>query len=225
MKTLFIATGNAHKIAEIQSILGDRFEYHSLRDFPDAPNPVEDAETFAGNAKIKSKSLAAWLILNRRIESGGSAVLADDSGLEVRTLAWAPGAHSARFAALDSGKAGNSADSENNAKLLRLLGCVPHDCRHARFRCVLALTILKSPYSTQPTDLVLEAQTQCFEGRCEGRIDLQASGVGGFGYDPLFIPDGYDHSFAELGSDVKNKLSHRARALEQLKCSGILHAD
>jgi XTP/dITP diphosphohydrolase len=155
-------------------------------------------------------------------------VLADDSGLEVDALGGAPGVHSARFAALDSGGADNSPDRANNAKLLRLLEDVPAARRTARFRCVLALRRMFLPPATNisPSDPVGRrsrgaapgsAETVLFEGVCAGRISLQPAGGGGFGYDPLFIPDGCVQSFAELGEAVKNSLSHRALALEQLR--------
>jgi XTP/dITP diphosphohydrolase len=142
---------------------------------------------------------------------GQFLVLADDSGLEVDALGGAPGVHSARFAALDSGKPGHLSDAANNAKLLLLLKEVPAGKRTARFRCVMALarTDLKSGSS----DL------QLFEGVCEGRIGFEPRGQNGFGYDPLFGPDGFEESFAELGEEIKNRLSHRARALEKLKAA------
>ncbi len=214
--SIAIATGNRHKVDEIQSILGPRVDCRSLGDFPMAPTPVENAETFAGNAGIKAICLSHWLVENLPWSERPSFVLADDSGLEVRTLAWAPGVHSARFAALDDGRVGNASDGENNAKLIRLLATVPANQRQARFRCVLAWT----PVATVPTGADpatwLRAQTQHFEGRCEGRIAEKGSGARGFGYDPLFIPEGFGISFAELGEAVKNRISHRARALTQL---------
>jgi XTP/dITP diphosphohydrolase len=148
-------------------------------------------------------------------------VLADDSGLEVDALKGGPGVHSARFAALDTGKAGNSPTADNNAKLLRLLAGVPREKRTARFRCVMALTPV---LSTQPENASpvcqadeFELQTQLFEGTCEGRIGFAEQGRGGFGYDPLFVPDGYEQTFGELPEEVKNRLSHRARALAKLR--------
>jgi XTP/dITP diphosphohydrolase len=136
-------------------------------------------------------------------------VIADDSGLEVDALNGAPGVHSARFAALDSAKSGNTPDADNNAKLLRLLKNVPPEKRTARFRCVIALAETHPPSST--------LHPQIFDGTCEGRIIFDPRGNNGFGYDPLFVPDGFEPTFAELGEDVKNKLSHRAQALEKLK--------
>jgi XTP/dITP diphosphohydrolase len=173
-------------------------------------------------------------------------VLADDSGLEVDALGGQPGVHSARFAAgaanspdalASSGTAtvsvasvgvspaesvrrrtspmgqqnediardhANSPDAANNAKLLRLLEGIPHEKRTARFRCVLALAAPGGP-------------VRLFEGACEGRIALAPAGARGFGYDPLFVPEGCDRSFAELGDEVKNNISHRARALAALR--------
>jgi XTP/dITP diphosphohydrolase len=147
-------------------------------------------------------------------------VLADDSGLEVDALNGAPGVHSARFAAVDALQDGNTPDADNNAKLLRLLRDVPAETRTARFRCVLALTpVVSEPVaSASPVCYAGEApQTQIFDGACEGRIDFAPSGHGGFGYDPLFIPNGYKQSFAELGASVKDRISHRAQALGKLK--------
>jgi len=209
MTTLLIATRNTHKVGEIRTILGDRFRYLTLSDYPSAPSVIEDATTFAGNATKKAVELARWL---------GSAiphpafVLADDSGLEVDALGGAPGVHSARFAAQDSSHAGNSPDADNNAKLLRLLKDVPMEKRTARFHCVIALVEVQSPKSKVHNP-------QLFDGVCEGRIDFAPRGKGGFGYDPLFMPDGFTQSFAELGEVGKNKLSHRAKALAQLKAA------
>ena len=137
MTTLLIATRNAHKVGEIQAILGAEFRCLTLKEFPAAPPVVEDAETFAGNATKKAVELAKWLTTIPRPASSIQFVLADDSGLEVDALNGAPGVHSARFAALD--KTENSKDSDNNAKLLRLLKGVPLEKRTARFRCVIAL--------------------------------------------------------------------------------------
>src|SRR5262249_52362438 len=148
-------------------------------------------------------------------------VLADDSGLEVDALRGAPGVHSARFAATDSRTAANSLDSANNAKLRRLLKDVPWEKRTARFRCLIACTPLvrPEPRGSSPVCYAdeLELRTEIFDGACEGHIALAPAGTGGFGYDPLFIPVGFEKSFAELGEDIKNRLSHRAKALEKLK--------
>ncbi len=225
MVTLLIATRNLHKLGEIRAILGEEFRYLTLDDLPNPPEVVEDAGTFAGNATKKAVALARWLTERRgggRGAGGGEVyVLADDSGLEVDALGGAPGVHSARFAALDTGRTGNSSTTENNAKLLRLLRDVPLDKRTARFRCAVALTPVLRPES-QPASPVcyadeVEMQTEMFDGACEGRIGFVPRGEGGFGYDPLFIPEGHEATFAELGEEVKNQMSHRGKALTRLK--------
>jgi XTP/dITP diphosphohydrolase len=207
MPVLFLATGNSHKIDEVRSILGPEFTVLSQRDTTARFEIPETGDTFEDNAALKAMTWAAYLRMdtcNMNVEF----VLADDSGLEVDALQGAPGIHSARFAAIDSGAPGNSPDAENNAKLLRLLNPFPDAERSARFRCVLALVPVAAP---------VPAEVLHFSGSCPGRIQRQPAGCGGFGYDPLFIPDGYSASFAELGPEIKNRLSHRARALEQLQ--------
>ena len=143
--------------------------------------------------------------------------MADDSGLEVDALDGAPGVHSARFAALD--KSENTPDADNNTKLLRLLGDIPAEKRTARFRCVIALVAVPPGQigSASPACYAEEFEPQLFGGACEGRIIFAPRGQNGFGYDPLFVPDGFEKTFAELDNDVKNHLSHRARALEKLR--------
>ncbi len=158
----------------------------SLRDVPGAPDVVEDGETFEANAIKKAQSLA---------DLTGGWALADDSGLEVDALGGAPGVYSARFA----GEHGN--DTANNRLLLEKL--TDQTDRAARFVCVLALC--------HPTET-----PRIFRGECEGRIALSSSGTGGFGYDPLFVPVGHRESFAALGPELKQKISHRARALALL---------
>lgn len=230
MITLLIATRNQHKVQEIQAILGEGFRCLTLNDFPNAPQVVEDAPTFAGNATKKAVQLAEWLSRNaecgtRNPEPGTrnpeTFVLADDSGLEVDALNAAPGVFSARFAAMDGSEDGNSPDTDNNAKLLRLLKEVPAERRTARFRCVIALApvLPPGPDVASPVCYTSETElgTKLFEGACEGRIDFAPHGEGGFGYDPLFIPNGHDSSFAELSATVKNQISHRARALARLQ--------
>lgn len=206
MTTIVLATRNAHKVAEVRRILGGDVRLISQLDFPDAPAMAEDAATFAGNASKKAEGFAAWLAAHPQAASLDRPffVLADDSGLEVDALGGAPGVHSARFAADDAQGTANSSDAANNARLLQLLAGVPPERRTARFRCVLALA-------------ARDKVTLLFEGACEGRISLSPGGAGGFGYDPLFVPEGYSQSFAELGEEVKNKISHRARALDQLR--------
>jgi XTP/dITP diphosphohydrolase len=217
MVKLLISTRNDHKTKEIQAMLGAGFQCYTLKSYPDAPEVIEDAGTFAGNAAKKATELAAWLGRGLPLESEGvpDFVLADDSGLEVDALGGAPGVHSARFAAMDSGAKGNSNDADNNAKLLRLLKDVPSAKRTARFRCVIAL--VQMPGLGGQANLPV----QMFDGACEGRIDFAPRGQGGFGYDPLFVPSGFELSFAELGETAKNQISHRAKALEKLR---IAHA-
>src|SRR5213592_4771862 len=230
MTRLVVATRNGHKLQEIRAILGQRFHFLALNDFPDAPEPVEDADTFAGNAMKKAIELAQWLATHSILDLRPSAVfvLADDSGLEVDALAGAPGVYSARFAAGGGSAVGlaasltrDSADSDNNAKLLRLLNEVPWENRTARFRCVLALTPVLTTTQAGSSPVCYaeecELQTELFEGVCDGRIGFALRGRGGFGYDPIFIPDGHEQSFAGLGEEVKNRISHRAKALAKLR--------
>ena len=200
---IIIASANAHKAEEIQALLGPEFLCRTLRDFPDAPEVEEDAATFAGNAVKKALTLVNWLKQSEDHTEGW--VLADDSGLEVDALDGAPGVLSARYAATER-QPGNSPDERNNAKLLlELKGRAAHH-RAARFRCVIALA--QAGQYNQP---------KIFNGTCEGRIEEAARGKNGFGYDPLFVPDGHEQTFGELGESVKSQLSHRSAALRQLK--------
>src|SRR5260370_4658077 len=233
MITLCLATRNPHKAEEIRAIIGAEFRYLTLNELPTAPAVMEDAGTFAGNATKKAVELAKAVAdlqrpkakgqrPNSKVESSSHVfVLADDSGLEVDALKGTPGVNSARFAALESGKRGTAPDVENNAKLLRLLKDVPFEKRTARFRCVLALTPVISAEPANASPLCYaedpELQTELFEGTCEGRIALAPRGASGVGYDPLFIPLRHEETFAELGEEVKNRLSHRAKALAKLK--------
>ena len=197
MPTLLIASRNVHKAEEIAAILGDDFSVQTLAKFPASPEVVEDGDTFAANAVKKATEIADWLGFQARPD----LVLADDSGLKVDALDGAPGIHSARYAGGDD----NAPDVANNAKLLRELADVPEDNRGAQFHCVLALVALGQV-----------AEVRTFEGICRGRIAQAEGGQGGFGYDPLFVPDGHELSFAELGRKVKNAISHRAQALAKL---------
>ena len=226
MITLVLATRNAHKVEEIRAILGQAYACLSLKDFPNAPEVIEDAGTFAGNATKKAIALGGWIVKpnnSRQAErhTQDLYVLADDSGLEVDALHGAPGVHSARFAALDTGRPGNSSDAQNREKLLRLLQDVPAARRTARFRCVLALAPVPELQKKNSSPVCyadeLELATELFEGTCDGRIGFAPRGHGGFGYDPLFMPQSYGQTFAELSERVKNELSHRAQALAKLK--------
>jgi XTP/dITP diphosphohydrolase len=187
-RELVLATRNRHKVAEISAILGPDFRLTTLEMYPEAPEVEEDGATFSANAGKKALTIA------QNLERWA---LADDSGLVVEALSGAPGVYSARYA-------GETAtDAENNARLLAALSGVPEAGRRAQFVCVIA--------AATPRGLKVEAV-----GRCPGRIAVAGQGDGGFGYDPLFIPDGYDCSFAELPPEEKNRISHRARALRQL---------
>ncbi len=181
---ILIASRNAHKIQEIREIFDlPGVEWVSTAEFPDLHDVVEDGDTFEANAIKKAVELAT---------ATGLWALADDSGLEVAALGNAPGVYSARYA----GEPCNHAN--NNAKLLRELASQTD--RSARFRCVAALS-----------DPVGRVET--VSGSCPGRIIEALRGAKGFGYDPLFVPDGYEATFAEMGNEQKNKLSHRGRAL------------
>ena len=184
---LLIATRNAHKLAEFRQILcAPGIELVGADEVPGLPaDVVEDAPTFEGNALLKARALA---------QAGHCWTMADDSGLEVDALGGEPGVHSARYA----GPGACAAD--NNAKLLRALQGVTN--RKARFRCVLALC---AP----------DGRAWTVDGRCEGRILEHPRGDRGFGYDPLFIPDGQERTFAELPAETKNQLSHRGQALRK----------
>jgi XTP/dITP diphosphohydrolase len=228
--TLLIATRNAHKVGEICAILGDGFRLRTLDHFPGAPQVIEDANTFAGNASRKAVELARWLSITPPVSGQPCPdyVLADDSGLEVDALGGAPGVHSARFSALETGQPANSPDADNNRKLLRLLTGVPLERRRARFHCVVALTlVVRDKVENAPPVCYadeFEMRTELFDGICEGRILFEPRGRGGFGYDPLFVPEGCDGTFAELAEATKNQISHRAKALHKLKSALMTRA-
>ncbi len=224
MMNFVIATRNRHKVEEIKAVLGEDHEYFTLADFQDAPKVDEDRDTFAGNASKKAIELGAWLCQRAHPpERLPLYVLADDSGLEVDALDGAPGVYSARFAASDGGAAGNSSDAANNAKLLRLLGPAPAERRSARFHCVIAVVQVSAAWSSSglPGEMrcVTQPDARCFDGVCEGRILFEPRGSAGFGYDPLFLPTGSERSFAELGEEVKNRISHRAHALAKVRAA------
>lgn len=193
---LFIATCNEHKVDELQTCLAKAtlpIEIFSARAVGGMPEIDENAGSFVGNARLKAEALAERL----RVQGLHGWVLADDSGLEVDALNGAPGIYSARYAGHQS------TDSDNNSKLLSALQGIPFEKRQARFRCCLVLLgPNEGPY--------------VFEGTCEGHILETPDGQHGFGYDPLFQPVGYNQSFARLGSEIKNQISHRAKAFQAL---------
>ena len=189
MKIVF-ATNNKNKLSEIRSILGGKIEILSLADINCHADIPETADTLEGNALQKA---------NYVYEHFHLPVFADDTGLEVDALGGEPGVHSARYAEE------TDHDSEANmAKLLRKLE--GNDMRSAHFRTVIALIEIVDG----------KPQTKCFEGRVEGSITTGRRGAEGFGYDPIFVPEGFSETFAQLGLDVKNTISHRARAVKLL---------
>jgi len=185
---LLLATRNKDKLKELRVLLKDLpLEVVSAGDVRGLPEVEEDAPTVRDNAAKKAVEMA---------RASKKLTLADDTGLEVDALDGAPGVRSARFA-------GDKATyHENNKELLRHLDGVPMDKRTARFRCVVAIADEQGLY-------------ECVEGICNGVIIEAERGGGGFGYDPLFIPDGQTRTFGELSPDVKNRISHRAKALEK----------
>lgn len=191
MRIVF-ATNNTHKLEEIRAILGHSHDILSLNDIQCHADIPETADTLEGNALQKARYV--W-------DHYHLSVFADDTGLEVDALGGAPGVYSARYA----GGAGHDSEA-NMAKLLRELH--GHTDRTARFRTVIALILADGSDKGFSEHL--------FEGKVEGRIATERQGSEGFGYDPLFVPDGYDESFAQLGTAVKNRISHRARAVARL---------
>ena len=190
-RRIIVATGNSGKLREIAELYADLpCRLVSMREFWNADFDIEEnGGTFYENACIK----ADWVYRVSNIWS-----LADDSGLSVDALGGAPGVRSARFA----GEPGDTA--ANNRKLLEMLGRIPPEERTARFTCCAVLRI--------------DAQTLLHaEAHCEGHIIGEARGGGGFGYDPLFVPDGFDRTFAELSSEEKHRISHRGKAMRQLR--------
>jgi XTP/dITP diphosphohydrolase len=188
---LIVATRNAHKTREIAQILGSALAVQDLTIHPEISKIAENGASFEENAKLKAIAVSKQL---------PGLVIADDSGLEVEALGGAPGIHSARYA----GK--NASDNEKIAKLLGELAEVDAkgDRRRARFRCVLAVAREGQVLGT-------------FEGVIEGEIAERSRGSHGFGYDPVFVPDGFEETFAELPEELKNSVSHRAKAIRRLQ--------
>jgi len=188
---IVLATRNKKKVEEIRRITADLpINVLSLDDFPDCPETVEDRDTFEGNAVKKAVEAA---------QCTGKIALADDSGLEVSALGGAPGVYSARYAT--DAESGN--DPKNYRKLLHDLTHIPPQERGARFVCCLALAYP-------------DGRTRTFFGYAKGRIGHEPRGKKGFGYDPVFLPESYDRTFAEMTAEEKDGLSHRGKALEKL---------
>ena len=200
MKIVF-ATNNPNKLQEIRDILGERFEIVSLQDIGCHEDIPETGETLQENALLKAKYVA---------EHYGLDCFADDTGLEVEALHGAPGVHSARYA--------EGTDHNSEANMQKLLHELQDkENRKARFRTVIAL--LQHPKNQQEENVenaFTTPEIHYFEGRIDGIIAKEKRGNAGFGYDPLFIPNGYQQSFAELGETIKNHISHRAQAVEKL---------
>ena len=185
-RTVVFATNNQHKLEEVRTILGDHFEVRSLEDVGCRTDIPETGNTFRENALQKAQFVKKFY---------GFDCFADDSGLEVEALGGAPGVHSARYASEEGH------DSKANmAKLLTELDGVEN--RRANFRTVIAF--------------VTDDSVHYFEGKVDGKILAERRGEGGFGYDPLFLPDGYDKTFAEMSADEKNSISHRGQAVKKL---------
>jgi XTP/dITP diphosphohydrolase len=187
---LVVATRNTHKTREIQHILGPEFRLRDLEAHPEVSEIRESGRSFEENAKLKALAASRHL---------PALVIADDSGLEVDALGGAPGIYSARYAGA------NATERDKIDKLLRQLERVraTDDRRRARFRCVVALARNTTLLGT-------------FEGIVEGRIANEVRGDYGFGYDPIFIPEGFEQTFGELPKEVKNAISHRAQAIRAL---------
>lgn len=186
---LLVATGNAGKLREIKRLLeGAEIDIVGLDEIENAPDVIEDGDTFTANARKKAVEMARF---------SGLLTLADDSGLVVDALDGKPGVHSARYA----GRQGD--DQANNAKLLQQMESVPDEQRQAAFCCVMALA--------QP-----DGDCRTFEGRIAGLIMRGERGCDGFGYDPLFMVPEYGKTTAELPLDIKNRISHRGMALRQV---------
>jgi XTP/dITP diphosphohydrolase len=190
MQQLIVATRNRNKTREIQQILGPKFELRDLTAYPEISEIVESGKSFEENAKLKAIAVSKEL---------SGLVIADDSGLEVAALDGAPGIYSARYAG------DKATDKENINRLLGELGRIgaQRDQRRARFRCVLALARNGQMLGT-------------FEGIADGAIVDQPRGSRGFGYDPIFVPNGFEQTFAELPVELKNRISHRAQAIRAL---------
>ncbi len=189
MTLLWISTTNQNKLNEFRNILGDAIEIHSVGELNYYSAPPETGKTFEDNARIKAKTLKAL--------RSGVWVVADDSGLEVEGLGGLPGVHSARYAG------DKASDKENVAKLLKMLQIRSPVNRKAAMLCTLVA------YAPGGTEHVIH-------GTIHGQISLTARGQTGFGYDPIFVPDGQDQTYAELGPAAKNQTSHRAQAIREL---------
>lgn len=192
MMEIVFATNNLHKLGEISAMLSDNFKILGLKELDISEEIPEDHDTLEENASQK-----AWFIYRRT----GRSCFADDTGLEVDSLGGAPGVYSARYSRMGDRVFPDLPPAEGNIKKL-LLEMDGLSSRSARFRTVIAL--------------IVDGIEHRFEGVCEGSISELATGLDGFGYDPVFVPDGYSKSFAEMDLDEKNRISHRAKAVQAL---------
>ena len=192
MKLVF-ASNNKHKLSEVRQILPEQVEVVSLKDVGCVQKIEETGTTLEENSLLKANAVWEWLDKNRLLSSV-DGVFADDTGLEIAALGGAPGVRTARWAGDEA------CDMNNRQKALREL--MGKEDRSARFRTVVSL--------------IVQGKTQQVEGVVNGRIALQEEGNGGFGYDPVFVPEGYEKTFASLPTEVKNAISHRGRAMEKL---------
>lgn len=192
MKLVF-ASNNKHKLSEVRQILPEQVEVVSLKDVGFVQEIEETGATLEENSLLKANAVWEWLDKNRLLGSV-DGVFADDTGLEIAALGGAPGVRTARWAGDEA------CDVNNRQKALREL--MGKEDRSARFRTVVSL--------------IVQGKTQQVEGVVNGRIALQEEGNGGFGYDPVFVPEGYEKTFASLPTEVKNAISHRGRAMEKL---------
>lgn len=189
MRRLLLATRNAHKTREFRQMLGPRFSISDLSLHPEIDEVLETGTSFEENARLKASAVS---------EKIPGLIVADDSGLEVDSLGGEPGVRSARYAGEDA------SDIANRAKLLQALAALPSSVsRQARFRCVLILAMGGEMIAT-------------FEGVVEGSIARQQEGDGGFGFDPIFLPNESSRTFAQLSAEEKNSISHRGIAVAQL---------
>lgn len=189
MNQLWISTTNQGKLNEFRNIMSQQVEIHSVAELGFYAPPPETGKTFVENAQIKARTLRAM--------KPGVWAVADDSGLEVEGLGGMPGIHSARYAG------DKASDPENVAKVLKMVQIRSAGNRRAQMRCVLVA------YDPSGTEHIIE-------GIVTGQISTTAKGTTGFGYDTIFIPDGYDKTYAELGAALKNQTSHRSQAIRQL---------
>lgn len=198
MKRIVFATNNQHKLQEIREILSPEFEIVSLKEIGCHEDIPETGNTLEENALQKARYVS---------ERYHISCFADDTGLEVEALGGAPGVHSARYA--------EGTDHDSEANMTKLLGELEgKENRQARFRTVIALIELEK--EAIGTANHPEESVHLFEGIVEGHISTKRQGTEGFGYDPIFVPEGYEKSFAALGETIKNHISHRARAVKKL---------